>query len=255
MLLYVDHGDVFSKKGQDKRAASVEDFHLAPVQNFESHARGQKPEPGSTNTLDELCGRKEKKSEKGERSSKLNKLFGKKNKEVLHNIDISKSNKNVVNGEDTGVEEEDVGIEICPIDHLPDNDNLDIDIYPLNQDRDSTSNNVGEPSHFVNGMDCTEEVSLNPGIHKLEGDVSGNKKVHRGENAVIATVHFKNHVDPEMTSSEDVLYQHVLQGNMEVAIPKLTKMVRIYASSASTGNTRTNVPFKFQLGSQTNFTL
>ena len=114
--------------------ASNEDFHLSLPQyetpESEFHQK-EKSLPGSYSSLDELCGRKKNKS----KISK--KLFGKKdNDESERELDEASkvSTVNIPNGKETTLKEYEVDIEICPIEHAPDKNEPDIDIYPLDQE-------------------------------------------------------------------------------------------------------------------------
>lgn len=216
--------------------ASTEDFHLSlPQYETPEHELHQKAVPGSSSSLDELCGRKKNKSHKEEvRFSKLSKkLFGKKDKEDSgHEDEILKSTENIPNGKETTVEEKDVDIEICPIDHVPDNDEPDIDIYPLDEEPPAAADLVD--NHLSNGLNDKDSSSV-PEAKSGKNDINGNQGVETG------TVNHAG-VGGEVTSTEnplasdDDLYQQVLSGNMDITIPNTAKIVRIFTSSTFTGN-------------------
>lgn len=219
--------------------ASSEDFQLSlPQYETPEHELHQKSAPGSTSSLDELCGRKKNKSDKEERFSKFSKkLFGKKDREESEQDgETSKSTENIPNGkETTAVKENDVDIEICPIDHAPDNQEPDIDIYPLDEAEAVPAKTDVSENHFPNGLN-EQDASLGLGSKDSSKQSDGNKGLQQGS---VTT----NHVDKEMTaissdkhSTSDELYQQVLSGNVDVTIPNMAKMVRIFTSSTFTGN-------------------
>ena len=163
--------------------------------------------PGSQSSLDELCGRKHT-DIKGKHSSKFSaKWFGKKEVEKdSGQINVSKSSEEVRNGEDVTVKEsEAIEIDICPIDHVPDNDETDIDIYPIDQ----------HESHTSNGFDSR--------------DGSSGTEAETGHSETTALSDVK-----QFASNE--LFLKVLSGDMDVKIPNLAKIVRIFTSSTFTGD-------------------
>ena len=209
---------------QEEKASSTqkikdsnEDFHLSFPQ-FETleHEMYHKSAPGSSSSLDELCGRKKNKEERLSKFSK--KLFGKKDREESEQVD-GISTENIPNGTEVTVKENDVDIDICPIDHVADSEEPDINIYPL----DPLEN------HLPNGHDASSET-------KERGDCPDGRKTSEPEIVPM------NHVKAESTaasvdkhSASDELYQQVLSGNMDVQIPNLAKIVRIFTSSTFTG--------------------
>ena len=218
--------------------ASSEEFHLSlPQYKTPEHELHKKAVPGSSSSLDELCGRTKSKADKEERFSKISKkLFGKKEREAPKKDDqVSKSAENMLNGKKDAVEETDVDIEICPIDHMPDNEEPDIDIYPLDDDGkpDTVS---GAENHFINGLiDPHASADL-----ETQSDVDGKKVVNSAANQ--RTV---NDEDAEVEKSAgkqlilDDVYHQVLSGNMSVTVPNSAKIVRIFTSSTFTGKQNT----------------
>ena len=203
-----------------------------PPYETPEHELHQKAVPGSSSSLDELCGRKKNKPDREERFSKLSKkLFGKKDKEDSeHDDQVSESTENTPNGKETTVKENDVDIEICPIDHVPGNDKPDIDIYPLEEApamADAVDNHL---PNGVNGKDTSSDLEAKLGRDEKNGN--------QGINVETVT---ENHTCVEQSSTEhrlsldDELYQQVLSGNMDIAIPNTAKMVRIFTSSTFTG--------------------
>lgn len=163
--------------------------------------------PGSQSSLDELCGRKST-DLKGKRSSKFSaKWFGKKEVEKdSGQINVSKSSEEVQNGEQvTGKENELIEIDICPIDHVPDNDETDIDIYPIDQHESHTSNS----------------------FDSKDGSSETQAKTDHSETTAS--------LDVKQFSSNE-LFLKVLSGDMDVKIPNLAKIVRIFTSSTFTGD-------------------
>lgn len=212
--------------------ASSEDFHLSlPQYETPEHELHQKAVPGSSSSIDELCGRKKTKPDKEERFSKLSKkLLGKKDKEDAgHEDQILKSTaENIPNGKETTLEEKDVDIEICPIDHVPDNDEPDIDIYPLDEEPPTAVAPVdNQLPNGLNGEESSSHVETknskdNQGVETLTiNHVNVGGVVTSTENAL---------------ASDDDLYQQVLSGNMDITIPNTAKIVRIFTSSTFTGN-------------------
>lgn len=196
--------------------ASNEDFHLSLPQyetpESEFHQK-QKSLPGSYSSLDELCGRKKNKS----KISK--KLFGKKdNDESERQLDEASkiSTAHIPKGKETTLKEREVDIEICPIEHAPEKNEPDIDIYPLDQ-----------------------EVSLPVSTGSSKG-VTDNMDGISAPEIVMST---EKHVDSETTvtscdkqSASDELYKQVMSGRMDVTLPNMAKIVRIFTSSTFTGN-------------------
>ena len=219
----------------DEVEASHEDFQLSlPPYETPEHELHQKAVPGPSSSLDELCGRKNNKPDREQRFSKLSKkIFGKKDKEDSeHDDQISKSTENNPNLKETTVKENDVDIEICPIDHMPGNDESDIDIYPL-EEAPATGNAVD--SHLpngVNGKDTFSDLEAKHGKPEKDGnqgiDVETVTDNHVGVGGTESSVENQLFVDDE-------LYQQVLSGNMDIAIPNTAKMVRIFTSSTFTG--------------------
>lgn len=206
-----------------------------PQYETPEHELHQKAVPGSSSSLDELCGRKNNKPDREERFSKLSKkIFGKKDKEDSeHDDQISKSTENTPNGKETTVKENDVDIEICPIDHVPENDEPDIDIYPL-EEAPATADAVN--SHLpngVNGKETSSDLEAKHGKHEKDGNHGINIETvtdnYFGVGATGSSTENQLAVDDE-------LYQQVLSGNMDIAIPNTAKMVRIFTSSTFTGN-------------------
>ena len=220
--------DVQEDKASSSRKikASSEDFHLSfPPFETPEHDMYQKSAPGSSSSLDELCGRKRNKSDKEERFSKFSKkLFGKKDREEPEQVD-GISTENIQNGTGVAVKENAVDIDICPIDHVADHEEADINIYPL----DLVEN------HLTNDEDASSET-------KETGDCPDGVKSSEPEIVPM------NHVEAETTASSvdkhsasDELYQQVLAGNMDVKIPNLAKIVRIFTSSTFTGKSNLNL--------------
>ena len=211
--------------------ASSEDFHLSLPQ-YETPEREiqQKSAPGSSSSLDELCGRKKNKSDKEERFSKFSKkLFRKKDSEEQEqNGENSKSTESIPNGKETTVEENEVDIEICPIDHVPDNEEADINIYPLDQEVPVPTEAGLSENHLPNGLSKQDSCLESKDVSDC---VDGNKGLEPGSKM---TSQLANEGDK--LSASDELYQQVLLGNMDVTIPNMTKTVRIFTSSTFTGN-------------------
>lgn len=205
--------------------ASNEDFHLSLPQyetpESEFHQK-EKSLPGSYSSLDELCGRKKNKS----KISK--KLFGKKdNDESERELDKASkvSTVNIPDGKETTLKEHEVDIEICPIEHAPDKNEPDIDIYPLDQE-------VSIPVSSVNGSE-----------NKSSGSSKGVSDNMDGISAPEIVMSTENHVDSKTTvascdkqSASDELYKQVMSGRIDVTIPNMAKIVRIFTSSTFTGN-------------------
>lgn len=210
--------------------ASNEDFHLSlPQYETPEDELHQKAVPGSSSSIDELCGRKKTKPDKEERFSKLSKkLFGKKDKEDSgHEDQILKSTENIPNGKETTLEEKDVDIEICPIDHVPDNDEPDIDIYPLDNEPPTAVDPVD--NHLPNGLDSEESSShVENKSSKDNQDVETLTINHVNVGGVVTST-------DNAVASDDDLYQQVLSGNMDITIPNTAKIVRIFTSSTFTG--------------------
>ncbi|XP_022796831.1 NACHT and WD repeat domain-containing protein 2-like isoform X2 [Stylophora pistillata] len=214
--------------------ASSEEFHLSlPQYETPEQELHKKAVPGSSSSLDELCGRTKIKADKEERFSKISKkLFGKKEKETSKQDDqVSKSAENVPNGKKDLVEETDVDIEICPIDHIPDTEEQDIDIYPLDDNDGKPDTVSGTDNHLVNGLsDQHASTDL-----EFQSDVDRKKIVNAA-----ATQRIVNDVDAEVEKSAEKLlfldnvYHQVLSGNMSVTVPNSAKIVRIFTSSTFT---------------------
>lgn len=208
--------------------ASSEEFYLSlPQYETPEHELHKKAVPGSSSSLDELCGRKKNKADKEERFSKISKkLFGKKEKvDSAQDDQVLKSTENIPNGKEATVEERDVDIEICPIDHVPDNEEPDIDIYPLDEEKPDTVNQA--ENLLVNG--------LNNDL-RTKSDVDGKRVLNVETQATV------NHVDVgavDKTAEKQLvsndLYRQVLSGNMSVTVPNTAKIVRIFTSSTFTG--------------------
>ena len=204
-----------------------------PQYETPEHELHQKALPGSSSSLDELCGRKKNKPGKEERFSKLSKkVFGKKDKEDSeHDDQISKSAENTPNGKETTVKENDVEIDICPIDHVPDNDKPDIGIYPL-EEAPATADAIdnGLPNG-VDSKDTSSDLETNHGKDKKDGNQGINVETAADIHMCVAQSSTEHQL-----SLDDELYQQVLSGNMDIAIPNTAKIVRIFTSSTFTGN-------------------
>lgn len=217
--------------------ASNEDFRLSlPHYETPEYKVHQKAVPGSSSSLDELCGRKKNKPDREERFSKLSKkLFSKKDKECSeHDDQISKSIENTPNGKETTLEENDVDIEICPIDHVPDNDEPDIDIYPLEEEVPATADPVD--NHLPNGLndkDTSSDLETKHGKDDKGGNQVTNVETLTDSHVGVAGTESSTE---NQLSVDDELYQQLLSGNMDVEIPNTAKMVRIFTSSTFTGN-------------------
>ena len=211
--------------------ASNDDFHLSlPQYETPENEIHQKSAPGSSSSLDELCGRKKNKS----KFSK--KLFGKDSVETQQNHENSKSMENIQNGKETTVKENDVDIDICPIDHVPHNNEPDIDIYPLDQEVPVPAAVDHSENQFADGLN--KQVASS-GLDSKDGSnsVDGGSGMDP-ETVTITTNHVKNETiasSGNEHSASDELYQRVLSGNMEVTIPNMAKIVRIFTSSTFTG--------------------
>jgi len=216
--------------------ASNEDFKLSlPPYETPEHELHQKAVPGPSSSLDELCGRKNNKPNKEERFSKLSKkFFGKKDKEDSeHDYQISKSTENNTNGMETTVKENDVDIEIYPIDHMPDNGEPDIDIYPLEE---APATGDATDSHLpngVNGKDTSSDLEAKHG--KPEKDRNQGINVETATDNDVGVGGKESSIENQLPV-DDELYQQVLSGNMDIAIPNTAKIVRIFTSSTFTGN-------------------
>ena len=230
--LAADSHEQKASSSQDIKASN-DDYHLSlPQYETPEHEIHQKSAPGSSSSLDELCGRKKNKS----KFSK--KLFGKKDsEETEQNHENSKSTENSPNGKETTVRENDVDIEICPIDHAPDNNEPDIDIYPLDQEVPIPAAADHSGNQFA---DSLNKQGASSGLDSKDGSdcIDGFRAMD--PETVTATT---NHVNNETMASSgnkhsawDELYQQVLSGNMDVLIPNLAKIVRIFTSSTFTGN-------------------
>lgn len=212
--------------------ASTEDFHLSlPQYETPERETSQTSVPGSSSSLDELCGRKKNKSDKDERFSKLSKkLFGKKDREGLEQADgIFKSTENIPNGKDATVEESEVNIDICPIDHAPDSEEPDINIYPLDQAVPLQAEGHPPENHSLNGLDKQDAV-----LQMQDSSDCPGGTMNHADNGAMASSGNKQ-------SASDELYQQVLSGNMDVRIPNLAKIVRIFISSTFTGSKQLHV--------------
>ena len=227
-------GSLQNQRAEDIEASN-EDFQLSlPQYETPEHELHQKALPGSSSSLDELCGRKNKE----ERFSKLSKkLFGKKDKEDPERDDqISKSTENTPNGKETTVKENDVDIEICPIDHVPHNDEPDIDIYPLEEKAPATADAVD--NHLPNGLNGKDSTSSDLETNHEKDEKDGGSQGINVETVIdshvgvgVADVSTENKL-----CLDDELYLQVLSGNMDIVIPNTAKMVRIFTSSTFTGN-------------------
>ena len=205
-----------------------------PQYETPEHELHQKAVPGSSSSLDELCGRKKNKPVREERFSKLSKkFFGKKDKEDSeHDDQISKSTENTPNGKETTVKENDVEIEICPIDHVPDNDKPDIDIYPL-EEAPATADAIDNCLPIANGVDVKDtssDLETNHGKDEKDGNQGINVETAADIHMCVAQSSTEHQL-----SLDDELYQQILSGNMDIAIPNTAKMVRIFTSSTFTG--------------------
>lgn len=228
--LAADSHEQKASSSQDIKASN-DDYHLSlPQYETPEHEIHQKSAPGSSSSLDELCGRKKNKS----KFSK--KLFGKKDsEETEQNHENSKSTENSPNGKETTVREDDVDIEICPIDHAPDNNEPDIDIYPLDQEVPIPAAADHSGNQFA---DSLNKQGASSGLDSKDGSdcIDGFRAMD--PETVTATT---NHVNNETMASSgnkhsawDELYQQVLSGNMDVLIPNMAKIVRIFTSSTFT---------------------
>ena len=174
-VLAADSHEKQGASSAEEVEASIEDFQLSlPQYETPEHELHQKAVPGSSSSLDELCGRKKNKPVREERFSKLSKkFFGKKDKENSeHDDQISKSTENTPNGKETTVKENDVEIEICPIDHVPDNDKPDIDIYPL-EEAPATADAIDNCLPIANGVDVKDtssDLETNHGKDEKDGN-------------------------------------------------------------------------------------
>lgn len=238
-------GSIQNKKAEDVEASN-EDFQLSlPEYETPELELHQTAVPGSSSSLDELCGKKKNKPDREERFSKLSKkFFGKKDKEDSDNHDqISKPAENTTNGKEITVKENDVDIEICPIDHVQDNDEPDIEIYPLEEEIPGTADAVD--NHLPNGLNGKDSTSSD-----LETKHEKDEKDDDRQGINVETV-TDNRIGVGVSdlsmenklSLDDELYRQVLSGNMDIAIPNTAKMVRIFTSSTFTGNQL----FRFQL--------
>ena len=227
----------------DEVQASNEDFQLSlPKYETPEHELYRKAVPGSSSSLDELCGRKKNKPDREERFSKLSKkFFGKKNKDDSEHVDeILISTENTPNGKETTVKENHVEIEICPIDHVPDNDKPDIDIYPLEEAPATADAMDNCLPNGADGKDTSSDLEINQRKNEKDGN--------QGINVETATDTCVAQSSTERRHSlDDELYQQLLSGNMDIAIPNTAKMVRIFTSSTFTGNQQFRFKSKLKL--------
>lgn len=143
------------------------------------------------------------------------------------------------------MKESDVDIEICPIDHVQDNDEPDIEIYPLEDEAPGTADAVD--NHLSNGLNGKDGTSSDLRVEtKHEKDETDDDR--QGINVETVTDNRIGVVASDLPmenklSLDDELYRQVLSGNTDIAIPNTAKMVRIFTSSTFTGNQQ----FRFQL--------
>ena len=231
-VLAADSHEKQGASSAEEVEASNEDFQLSlPRYETPEHELHWKAVPGSSSSLDELCGRTKNKPDREERFSKLSKkLFGKKDKDDSEHVDeILKSTENTANGKETTVKENDVEIEICPIDHVPDHDKPDIDIYPL-EEAPATADAIDNClPNGVDGKDNSSDLKTNQGKEEKDGNQGIN--VETATDTCVAQSSTEHQL-----SLDDELYQQVLSGNMDMAIPNTAKMLRIFTSSTFTGN-------------------
>ena len=204
---------------KQKDESPTKGFQLSQPDNeppFESMCQ-KAAVPGSSSSLDELCGHR--KTEKEQKSSKLSKLLRNKGEDKSNDA-ASRSSENVVNNNHDTVQEDDVDINICPIDDAVDaeqeeeeeEEEAGIDIYPLDQ----------EPL-----PGCSSSVEHGEGVD----DVWVKKASHlANENAVLPS-----HGQQDEPLSLEQLYAHIFLGDVHVDVPNITKIVRIFINSSSTG--------------------
>lgn len=208
-----------SSLAQEMKGSS-EDFHLClPQQETSEFDIHQKSAHGSSSSLDELCGRKNK-SEKEQHILKFSaKFFGKKQERESEQIDnFANSVESIPNGKDEVVKNNKTDIDICPIDHVPITEETDIDIYPLDQHED----------HLSSGLETKDGSSeTQDGCDLTDGskELTPNSVIMQAEIAALSD---------NKQSAVCELYRHVLSGNMDVKIPELAKVVRIFTSSTFT---------------------
>lgn len=134
------------------------------------------------------------------------------------------------------MKENDVDIEICPIDHVQDNDEPDIEIYPLEEEAPGTTDDVD--NHLRNGLNGNDSTSSD-----LETEHEKDEKDDDNQGINVANVTdncigggVSDLSTENKLSLDDELYRQVLSGNTDITIPNTAKMVRIFTSSTFTGN-------------------
>ena len=132
------------------------------------------------------------------------------------------------------MKENDVDIEICPIDHVQDNDEPDIEIYPLEEEAPGTADDVD--NHLPNGLNGKDSTSSDlEAEHEKDEKDDDNQGINvANDNCIgggVSDLSTENKL-----SLDDEIYRQVLSGNTDVTIPNTAKMVRIFTSSTFTGN-------------------
>lgn len=136
------------------------------------------------------------------------------------------------------MKENDVDIEICPIDHVQDNDEPDIEIYPLEDEAPGIADAVD--NHLSNGLNGKDGTSSDLRVEtkhekdETDDDNQGINVANVTDNCIgggVSDLSTENKL-----SLDDELYRQVLSGNTDITIPNTAKMVRIFTSSTFTGN-------------------